>query len=138
VIRWIRTLATGTLVLSLIGLGIFIGLFLIENDGWIPVEVPKWLRESFGNREVEVWLPGLLGGWLLSLVAILGLVAWSMFYVWRRRQLEALIQGLERELAGLRNLPFTDPAPLEDLDEEPDPDLGRELEDRHELREGRA
>ncbi len=40
-------------------------------------------------------------------------------YVWRRRQYEALIGRLERELAKLRNLPFTEPAPLEDLPEVP-------------------
>ena len=48
-------------------------------------------------------------------------VLWSMYYVWRRRQYESLIGRLERELARLRNLPFTEPAPLEDLPERPDP-----------------
>ena len=39
--------------------------------------------------------------------------------MWRRRQYESLIARLERELARLRNLPFTEPAPLEDLPETP-------------------
>lgn len=126
-IRWIRTLALGALVLSLIGLGIFVGLFLVENAAWVPIETPPWLQGLFGEREIEVWLPALLGGWLLSLVTVLALFGWSLFYVWRRRQYESLVKKLERELTGLRNLPFKNPAPLEDLDEEPDPELGRFL-----------
>ena len=51
--------------------------------------------------------------------AIASLLLWSMYYLWRRRQYEALIGRLERELARLRNLPFVEPAPLEDLPEEP-------------------
>jgi hypothetical protein len=45
-------------------------------------------------------------------------MAWSFFYLWRRRQYEVMINSLERELAHLRNLPFTQPAPLEDLPED--------------------
>jgi hypothetical protein len=45
--------------------------------------------------------------------------------VWRRRQYEALIGRLERELAKLRNLPFTEPAPLEDLPELPSSSAAR-------------
>ncbi len=126
-IRWVRILAITALVLSLIGLGVFIGLFLVANGAWIPVEVPGWLTGILGDRKLEVWLPALLGGWLLSLIAVVSVFGWSMFYVWRRRQYEALIRRLERELAGLRNLPLKNPAPLEDLDEEPDPALGRLL-----------
>jgi len=48
-----------------------------------------------------------------------------MFYVWRRRQYESLIGRLERELANLRNLPFTNPAPLEDLPEVPNAQAAR-------------
>jgi len=54
------------------------------------------------------------------------LVLWSLFYVWRRRQYESLIGRLERELAKLRNLPFTEPAPLEDLPELPDAQVARQ------------
>ncbi|MBT8492784.1 MAG: hypothetical protein KJO07_06965 [Deltaproteobacteria bacterium] len=126
-IRWVRTLAIGALILSLIGVGIFIGLFLVANSAWVPVEVPEWLEGLFGKREMEAWLPALLAGWLLSLISVLALFGWSMYYVWRRRQYEALVKKLEKELAGLRNLPFKDPAPLEDLDEEPDPELGEYL-----------
>jgi hypothetical protein len=55
------------------------------------------------------------------------LLLWSMYYLWRRRQYEALVGRLERELARLRNLPFVEPAPLEDLPEEPDAGAARVL-----------
>jgi H+/Cl- antiporter ClcA len=119
VIRWLRLIATATIILSLIGLGVIAGLFLVANSGWIPVEIPPWLRDLFGNRPHEVWLPALIAGWLATAVLLAALVLWSMFYVWRRRQYESLINRLERELAKLRNLPFTEPAPLEDLPEAP-------------------
>ena len=48
------------------------------------------------------------------------LLVWSMYYLFRRRQYEALIGRLERELVRLRNLPFVEPSPLEDLRETPD------------------
>jgi len=137
-IRWVRILAIAALVLSLIGLGVFIGLFLVANGAWIPVEVPDWLTGILGDRKLEVWLPALLGGWLLSLISVLALVGWSMYYVWRRRQYESLVRRLERELSGLRNLPLKNPAPLEDLDEEPDPELGRLLDDSDAVEEAGA
>ena len=118
-IRWLRLIATATVILSLIGLGVIAGLFLVANAGWIAVKIPPWLQGLFGNKPHEVWLPGLIAGWLASAVLFAALVLWSMFYVWRRRQYESLINRLEKELAKLRNLPFTEPAPLEDLPETP-------------------
>lgn len=119
-IRWIRTLAIGILVLAMIGLGVVIGLCLVANGGWITVDVHPWLYWAFGRVDLEVWLPALLAGWLAVAIAGATLLAWSMYYVWRRRQYESLIARLERELATLRNLPFTRPAPLEDLPDEAD------------------
>ena len=126
-IRWLRILALGTLLISMIGLGMCIGLFLIANNGWVRVTVPPWLTGLFGDPQLEVWLPGLFAGWLATILAVVLGFAWSMFYVWRRRQYESLIRRLERELADLRNLPFTDPAPLEDLPEAPDSQAARLL-----------
>src|SRR5262245_12298269 len=103
----------------MIGLGVFAGLFLVANSGWVPVSTPPWLEGLFGNRPREVWLPALIAGWLATALFLAVLVLWSRFYVWRRRQYESLIARLERELAKLRNLPFTEPAPLEDLPETP-------------------
>jgi hypothetical protein len=119
VIRWLRLAATATIILSMIGLGVMSGLFLVANSGWIAVNIPPWLTGIFGDRPHEVWLPALIAGWLVSAIVLGALVLWSLFYVWRRRQYEALIGRLERELARLRNLPFTEPAPLEDLPEVP-------------------
>src|ERR1700744_277436 len=99
----------------MIGLGVISGLFLVANAGWIPVSIPRWLQAIFGAHPHEVWLPALIAGWLASAVLLAALVLWSLFYVWRRRQYEALIGRLERELAKLRNLPFTEPGPLQDL-----------------------
>ncbi len=119
-VRWMRVAAAAALVVSLVIVGVGIGLFLVANGGWIAVTVPPWLTGVFGNPSLELWLPALIAGWLLSVLSVAALLGWSMFYVWRRRQYESLIKRLERELTELRNLPFTAPAPLEDLPEEPD------------------
>ena len=119
-IRWLRVIAIATIVVSMIGLGVMSGLFLVANSGWVAVNIPPWLTGLFGNRPHEVWLPALIAGWLAAAILLAALVLWSMFYVWRRRQYETLVGRLERELAKLRNLPFTEPAPLEDLPEAPD------------------
>jgi hypothetical protein len=121
VIRWLRLVATSTVVLTMIGLGVIVGLFLVANSGWIEIETPPWLGGLFGDTQHEVWLPALIAGWLAAVLLLAAVVLWSMYYVWRRRQYESLIGRLERELARLRNLPFTEPAPLEDLPERPDP-----------------
>lgn len=124
-IRWLRLIATATVILSLIGLGVIVGLFLMANSGWIAVRTPPWLEGLFGARPREVWLPALIAGWLASAFLLAAFVLWSMFYVWRRRQYESLINKLEKELAKLRNLPFLEPAPLEDLPESPDEGAAR-------------
>ena len=124
-IRWLRLIATATVILSMIGLGVVAGLFLVANSGWIPVNTPPWLTGLFGEHPHEVRLPALIAGWLTTAVLLGALVLWSLFYVWRRRQYESLIGRLERELAKLRNLPFTEPAPLEDLPELPNTQAAR-------------
>ena len=118
-IRWLRLIATATIILSLIGLGVIAGLFLVANSGWVPVKIPPWLTSLFGEKPHEIWLPGLIGGWLATALLLAAITLWSMYYVYRRRQYESLIGRLERELAKLRNLPFVEPAPLEDLPETP-------------------
>jgi hypothetical protein len=118
-------IATATTILSMIGLGVIVGLFLVANSGWVPVKTPPWLEGIFGDRPHEVRLPALIAGWLSTAVLLVTLVLWSMYYVYRRRQYEALVNRLERELAKLRNLPFTEPAPLEDLPETPSTQAAR-------------
>jgi hypothetical protein len=127
VIRWLRIAATATVVLAMIGIGVVVGLFLVANSGWVAVDVPPWLVDLFGNPKMEVWLPSLIAGWLAVVLLAAVIVVWSLYYVWRRRQYESLIARLERELARLRNLPFTEPAPLEDLPERPDLGAARVL-----------
>jgi hypothetical protein len=119
VFRSLRFIATAVMVLSMIGLGVVAGLFLVVNGGWVPVTVPPWLTGVLSERPHEVWLPALIAGWLTTAILLAAVVLSTMFYVWRRRQYESLVHRLERELAELRNLPFTEPAPLEDLPEAP-------------------
>jgi H+/Cl- antiporter ClcA len=119
VFRWLRLAATATVILSMIGLGVIAGLFLVANNGWVSVKVHPWLTGVFTDKPHEVWLPGLIAGWLASAILIAAIVLFSMYYVYRRRQYESLINRLEKELAKLRNLPFVEPAPLEDLPETP-------------------
>jgi hypothetical protein len=128
VIRWLRLAAVAVIILSMIGLGVMAGLFLVANAGWIPVVTPHWLTGLFGTKHHDVWLPALIAGWLAASMMAATLVLWSMFYVWRRRQYESLIGRLERELAKLRNLPFTEPAPLEDLPEIPSTQAARVMD----------
>ena len=126
-IRWLRLAATATVVLMMIALGVIAGLFLVANSGWVAVDVPPWLAGWFTSARHEVWLPALIAGWLASVLLAGVLVLGSMYYVWRRRQYEALINKLERELSRLRNLPLTEPSPLEDLPERPDAGTARVL-----------
>lgn len=125
VIRWLRFIATATMVTSMIGLGVVAGLFLVANAGWVPVAIPPWLTALFGDRPHEIWLPALISGWLSSAILLGALILSTMLSVWRRRQYESLVNRLERELARLRNLPFIEPAPLEDLPETPSTEAAR-------------
>ena len=124
-LRSLRFVATATMILSMIALGVIAGLFLVANSGWIAVAIPPWLTALFGDRPHEIWLPALIAGWLASALLLGALVLVTMFYIWRRRQYESLVNRLERELARLRNLPFDEPAPLEDLPEAPSTQAAR-------------
>jgi hypothetical protein len=112
--------AIGVVALTFIGMGVVVGLILVANARWVTVMVPEWLQWLLGEQPLELWLPALIAGWLAAMLTLAALFLWSMYYVWRRRQYESLISRLEKELATLRNLPFTRPAPLEDLPEERD------------------
>ena len=119
-IRWLGIAAKATVVLAFLGVGIIVGLFLVANATWIAVDVPPWLEGLTSEPRLEIWLPALIAGWLAATLAIGALIVWSMYYLFRRRQYEALIVKLERELVRLRNLPCVEPSPLEDLPETPD------------------
>ena len=126
-IRWLRIAAKATVTLTFIALGVIVGLFLVANASWVAVDVPPWLEGFAAEPKLQVWLPALIAGWLVATMAVACLLLWSMYYLWRRRQYESLIGRHERELARLRNLPFTEPSPLEDLPEEPDAGAARVL-----------
>ena len=117
----------GGLVLGMIVVGGGVGLFLVQNDRWERVELHPWLTWVFGDAVREAWLPMLMAGWLVAVLLAAVLIAGSLFFLWRRRQYESLITRIERELVALRNLPFADPAPFEDLSETPDDEIAGRL-----------
>ena len=116
-VRWV---ASGLFILALIAFGVATGFVLVENAGWTLVRVPTWLESAIGGRAIEVWSPVLLLSWPVALVAIT-LLLWVLGQgLFRRKHDGRAIDGLERELAALRNLPFMHPAPLEDLPDDSD------------------
>lgn len=120
--RWIKNAAIFLVTVAFIIVGVGIALFLIENDRWERVDLHPWLRQiGLGDAEWEVWVPLLVAGWFVATLILGILFLWSVFYVWRRRRYESEIRRLQRELIKLRNLPFEDPAPFEDVVEMPDP-----------------
>jgi hypothetical protein len=133
VIRWIRIGAAAVAILALVAVGAGVGLFLVENNRWVAVAVPPWLRDHVGGLDLEIWFPAALAGWVIGGVSLLVLGAWTFYYLWRRRQYESLVRRLERELADLRNLPFTHPAPLEDLPASSGAASGADMGDPDEL-----
>ena len=42
-IRWLGIAAKATVVLTFLGLGVIVGLFLVANGHWIAVDVPPML-----------------------------------------------------------------------------------------------
>ena len=120
--RWIKLTAIFLVTVAFVVVGVGIALFVIENDRWEPVEMHAWLRRiGLGDKPWELWMPGLIAGWLVATLTLGALFLWSVFWVWRRRQYESEIRRLQRELIRLRNLPFEEPAPFEDTAERPDP-----------------
>ncbi len=132
-IRWLRAIVAVVLVLLLVAICAVVSLLLAANGGYVELHGHPWLGPILdpllAGRALEVQMPALLAGWLIAIFASAGLAGFWLFYVWRRRQYERLIRRLERELVELRNLPFTDPAPLEDLPERPDQAAAAELDD---------
>ena len=122
-IRALRILAIGFGVSLFIMLGVGMGFFIRANDAWVALRYPVPRLDPIspiGYTKWELSASFLAFGWLMFVFLLLLMGGWLALYVWRRRQYEALISRLERELADLRNLPVRSPAPLEDLPEEPD------------------
>lgn len=140
--RWLRVAGAVTLLLVILAAGAVAGLLLVANSGYVTIQVHAWLQpvveRVLGPQQVEVQLPALMVGWLVAFLAIALLVMGTAVHLWRRRQHERLIARLERELVELRNLPFTAPAPLEDLPEHPDAGTARALDEAMGEPPGRA
>ncbi|WP_428264529.1 hypothetical protein [Haliangium sp.] len=131
-IRWFRAVLLSAAALVALAAGSLVGLLLVANSGYVEVKIHSWLRPAvdplLAYRAVEVQMPVLLAGWLIAVLALTALVVCGMLYLWRWRQYEGLIERLEHELVTLRNLPLNEPAPLEDLPEQPDRATGAALD----------
>jgi uncharacterized membrane protein YciS (DUF1049 family) len=117
--RSLRLTAIALVALLLIAVGAIVGLFLVQNAHWIIVRVPflrlQW-DDPFPLVEYEtplyaVMAVAFVAGFLLAMP--LFLLGWLRRSVERGRE-RRMIRGLEGELVDLRNLPVTNPAPLED------------------------
>jgi hypothetical protein len=111
------------LILLLIVLGATLGYFLMQNGSWIVVRFPTvqmdW-ESPFPVVEYETPLAVVMAvalGVGFVLAALLFMPSW-LKRAWERRREHRFITSLEGELTDLRNLPVTDPAPLEDLPDE--------------------
>jgi hypothetical protein len=115
-----RALRIGAVVLvavALILVGIEVGMFIRMNDAWVTVRwpVPGGAVAGMGavDYEAPTWV--LAFGWVVAALLVATVVIWLPISLTRRRQTRLLVRRLEREVAALRNLPITAPAPLEDL-----------------------
>jgi hypothetical protein len=120
----VRALVLFVLITLLVVVGGVTGYFLVQNADWVVIRFPTvsfdW-QDPFPSVEYETPLP-------LVMVACLGvgfLLAFLLFFpswirrAWERQRERRFVSNLEGELSDLRNMPVTDPAPLEDLPETP-------------------
>jgi hypothetical protein len=122
--RSLRSVALFVVVLLLLAAGGVLTYFLIINGQWVVVRFPAVrgrLDDPFGMVELETPLGVVMAlafvvGFALALLLMV-LPGWLRRGVERRRE-RRFIRGLEGELTDLRNLPLSQPAPLEDLPEE--------------------
>jgi hypothetical protein len=123
--RALRTAAIFLGVTLLIALGALVGYFLFKNAQWVIIRFPtvaaRW-EDPFPLDEFEAPLSlivalSFIAGFAAALL-LLVLPGWVRRGVERRRE-QRFIRGLEGELDDLRNLPVTEPAPLEDVAETP-------------------
>jgi hypothetical protein len=130
--RSLRALLAFALLLLGVALLWVVFTFGSQNAHWVIVRIPtlQWQWENpFPNIEYEarLWLVMLtcvLVGFCLALPIFLFS---SMRRGMERRRERRFIKGLEAELVDLRNLPVTNPAPLEDVPEDPIGDRQRGL-----------
>jgi hypothetical protein len=117
--RSLRLTAIALAVVLLVVIGAVVGLFLVQNAHWVILRAPflrlQW-DDPFPLVEYEtplyaVMAVAFVAGFLLAMP--LFILGWLRRSVERGRE-RRMIRGLEGELVDLRNLPVTNPAPLED------------------------
>jgi uncharacterized membrane protein YciS (DUF1049 family) len=120
----LKGLILTVLILLLVVLSGTLGYFMVLNAQWVVVRypmIPTSLNDPVPLLEYEAPLAAVMAcafgvGFLLSMLFFAP--SW-LKRAWERRQERRFINNLEGELSDLRNMPVTDPAPLEDIDEEP-------------------
>lgn len=122
--RGLRIFIVSVAVLLLAAAVAVVAAFVYKNGGWTVVRVPvigASLSQPLGWIEYEMHLGALLvscfGAGALSVLALLQ-IPLSLRRGFERRRRERFIGALEGELSDLRNLPLTQPAPYEDIDED--------------------
>ena len=125
--RGLRLLILAATLLLVLGVFWLIFYFGMRNSHWVAVRVPAvhWSWENplpVEEYEAQLWLVMLVafGVGILLTMLLLVIPGWIRRGVERRRE-RRFISSLEGELSDLRNLPVNEPAPLEDLAEEPHP-----------------
>lgn len=116
----------GLSLLLLVGLVAVVVVFMVNNAHWVIVRFPTLqldLEHPFPTVEYDVALPLVMLGSVIVgfLVATFLFLPGLLRRLWERQREHRFIKGLEGELAGLRTLPATEPAPLEDIPETPRP-----------------
>jgi hypothetical protein len=101
-----------------------VAAFVAHNGAWALIKVPV-VGASVGEPLAWVEFEGHQGGMLVGSffagavsVVLLLLIPLSLRRGYERRRRDRFIGALEGELSDLRNLPLTQPAPYEDIDEE--------------------
>lgn len=122
--KTLRGLLFALVILLLVIMGGTIGYFMVQNAQWVVLRFPAvqadW-SDPLPMMEFETPLPVVMAvsfGLGLVLAVLIFSPSW-LRRAWERRQERRFINSLEGELTDLRNMPVTDPAPLEDIDEIP-------------------
>lgn len=101
-----------------------IAAFTMANGEWVVVRLPmlgKGISEPLSWLEIESHLGGLIIGAFLAgcfFFSVIILVPLAFRRSFDRRRQKRQIENLEGELSDLRNLPFEQPAPYEDIEDE--------------------
>jgi hypothetical protein len=120
----LKGLILAVLILLLVIVSGTLGYFMVLNSQWVVVRypmIPDNLSDPVTLLEYESPLALVMAA-AFGAGLLLGLLLFAPSWLkraWERRQERRFITNLEGELTDLRNLPVNEPAPLEDLDEEP-------------------